>query len=1049
MADKLCGNCFQPTAGAGPCPHCGYDEAADAGRFPLALAVGSVLNGRYILGRTLGQGGFGITYVAQDVQTGQRVAIKEYFPETMVTRTQGHTVSAFSGQRQENFLYGKQCFLAEAQTLAQFNGVENIVGVHSYFEENGTAYFVMEFVDGVSFQKYLHQMGGKVSWEEVKSILFPIMDALSIVHSQGIIHRDISPDNICITRNGTTKLLDFGAARYSLGDRSRSLDVVLKAGYAPKEQYTRRGRQGPYTDVYSMAATFYYALTRRLPPESVDREEEDDLILPSSLGIRIPADAEAALEKGLAVRAADRYQTMEEFRRALSGGDAGWVQEPVPRFWTPEPPIPERPMERPVTHPQSSRPVTHPQSGQPVSQPQNSQPASQGSRPVSGGIQPVLDSLRLIWKKFLSGQVCLFGKSLPLKVIVPAAVLALVVVAGAFLLLGGKDGPTVQKRPHSSATEEPVETVPETYPPLELEITPVVNKIIAIGYDFTAAICSDGTVVTTGDISDLDTSEWTDIISLAAGSAHLLGLKENGTVVSAGFNYKESCSVEDWSDVIDLLATWDHTVGLTSSGRVLATGENEFGQCDTDSWRDIVAIAVGDGYTVGLRSDGTVVAVGDNKKGQCDTGSWRDIVAISAEDHMTAGLRSDGTVVVTGSDTAAEATAHWGGVVAIDVYYDDLSALRADGTVLSTVDWDSTAGAWSGITSIFSNTFCFVGLREDGTLMLEDYDLGQADVDSWSGIVDVYAGYDRVIGITEYGYLLAAGENDAGQCDVYGFEDIRLPELPKMEFTPINRPRTSYELVAGELGEEITDPPGYEMKLKSLAQTYTYYYEGEAYTITDYEYDSQGNLMKEHMRYPGDDGSTSYMRPKTTEYEYGPYGNPLKGTTFTEGESTPTVKQYFYYSDARKCAEWDPVYGTLTICTYDDQGYLTEERRYDQYGFPEGGTKYENDEDGYAVKVITLNEDGSLSDDWWEYERDKDGKVLSRTVYTDGEFDYRETNTFNEHGHLIESVAPDSHETYVYTYDKQGNILTRKCYSNDVPLYEYTYIVMEVPVWEW
>ncbi len=388
MENRTCYHCFQPLDGVGPCPHCGYDEAADAGRFPLALAVGSVLNGRYILGHPLGQGGFGITYVAQDVQTGRQVAIKEYFPETMVTRTQGHTVSAFSGQRQENFLYGKQCFLAEAQTLAQFNNVENIVGVHSYFEENGTAYFVMEYVDGVSLQKYLRKKGGKIGWEEARSILFPIMDALSTVHSQGIIHRDVSPDNICITRDGKVKLLDFGAARYSLGDRSRSLDVVLKAGYAPKEQYSRRGRQGPYTDVYSMAATFYYALSNRLPPESVDREEEDELIPLSSLGVKLPQEAEDALEKGLAVRASDRFQTMREFRQALAGEDAGAPFAPViPAGNTWAEPVHSGPVSGPSfshSRPQPAPPVSQPLvSEQPVfhSQPLYPEPPVSSPQP--------------------------------------------------------------------------------------------------------------------------------------------------------------------------------------------------------------------------------------------------------------------------------------------------------------------------------------------------------------------------------------------------------------------------------------------------------------------------------------------------------------------------------------------------------------------------------------------------------------------------------------------------------------------------------------------
>lgn len=228
-------------------------------KYPLALTQGSVLAGQYVIEKVLGQGGFGITYKAVDHKTGQAVAVKEFFPDSMATRTQT-TVTAFSGERGESFAYGKACFLQEAETLAQFIGNENIVRVQSYFEENNTAYFVMDFVEGISFDAYIKERGGKISYEEAEKILVPVMDALAAVHSRGIIHRDVTPDNIYITKDGTVKLLDFGAARYSLGDKSRSLDVVLKHGFAPKEQYTRRGKQGAYTDVYTLGASFYFAV---------------------------------------------------------------------------------------------------------------------------------------------------------------------------------------------------------------------------------------------------------------------------------------------------------------------------------------------------------------------------------------------------------------------------------------------------------------------------------------------------------------------------------------------------------------------------------------------------------------------------------------------------------------------------------------------------------------------------------------------------------------------------------------------------------------------
>ena len=321
---NYCYNCFCEKTAPGPCPKCGYDPAFDEGKFPLALPHGSILAGQYVTGRVLGQGGFGVTYLAFDRTLTLKVAIKEFFPDTMAGRTAGSPqVTAFTGERGEQFRYGLERFLDEARTLAKFLGNPNIVGVRSYFEENGTAYFVMEYVEGVSLKAHLKNSGGKIPWQEAVRILLPVMDALSAVHREGIIHRDIAPDNIYLTGSRQVKLLDFGAARYSLGDKSQSLDVVLKHGYAPKEQYTRRGRQGPFSDVYALAATFYASVTGYVPPDALDRLEEDDLVPPSARGVHMPPALEDAILRGLEVNAQDRFQSMEEFAAAVRAGAAG------------------------------------------------------------------------------------------------------------------------------------------------------------------------------------------------------------------------------------------------------------------------------------------------------------------------------------------------------------------------------------------------------------------------------------------------------------------------------------------------------------------------------------------------------------------------------------------------------------------------------------------------------------------------------------------------------------------------------------------------------
>ncbi len=316
---NLCYNCFKErTEQEGRCPFCGYDHSEYSEKYPHALNAGTILNDKYIVGRVLGQGGFGITYLAFDNQLKVKVAIKEFMPEGLASRTLETTkVSVYSKDREADFRYGEERFLDEARVLARFTNNPNIVAVKYYFSENDTAYFVMDYIEGISFKAYIQNKGGVIPYEDALRVLVPVLRALSAVHKENFIHRDVTPDNIYITKDEDIKLLDFGAARYSFGDKSRSLDVVLKAGYAPKEQYVRRGKQGPYTDVYSVAACFYAAITGYLPPEALERMEDDSIVAPSTRGIDIPDYLEDAILKGLEVNPSDRFQTAEEFLNAL------------------------------------------------------------------------------------------------------------------------------------------------------------------------------------------------------------------------------------------------------------------------------------------------------------------------------------------------------------------------------------------------------------------------------------------------------------------------------------------------------------------------------------------------------------------------------------------------------------------------------------------------------------------------------------------------------------------------------------------------------------
>ena len=327
----VCYNCFCEKEGNGTCQYCGYDSEQDKGKYVHALPCGTVLAGKYITGRVLGQGGFGITYIAQEHGTGKLVAVKEYFPETMSSRGSSNMIVPYSGQTGEDFLYGKGTFLDEAKTLAQFSSSPNIIHVYSYFEENGTAYFAMEYAAGITLQQYIKNEGGKITYDQAERLLLPVMEALSVVHTKGLIHRDIKPDNIIVGSDGNVKLIDFGAARYSLGEKSQSLDVVLTHGFSPFEQYSRNKGQGPYTDVYAFAATFYYAITGVVPPDSIDRVGADRLIPPGKMINGLSEARESAILRGLAVQPEERFQTMTAFCMALLRNQP----QPVPpsTFW--------------------------------------------------------------------------------------------------------------------------------------------------------------------------------------------------------------------------------------------------------------------------------------------------------------------------------------------------------------------------------------------------------------------------------------------------------------------------------------------------------------------------------------------------------------------------------------------------------------------------------------------------------------------------------------------------------------------------------------------
>lgn len=317
--NRLCMGCMRQVESIRRvCPYCGYSENS-VQIAPHHIRPRSILNGKYLIGKVIGEGGFGITYLAYDINLELKVAIKEYYPMGFVTRdvAYGNRVFAFQGSGEEYFRTGIERFLDEAKSLAKFINLAGIVMVKDFFKENGTAYIVMEYLEGKTLKAYLREKGGLIPASEVFEMMKPVIESLIQVHQAGIIHRDISPENIMILKDGKIKLLDFGAARAMSEEGDKSLSVFVKPGYAPEEQYRVHGQQGPWTDTYAMCATIYRCITGTTPDEPIERMREDHLKLPRKLGIKMDASQEKVIMKGLSLYPEERFQTMEELYSKL------------------------------------------------------------------------------------------------------------------------------------------------------------------------------------------------------------------------------------------------------------------------------------------------------------------------------------------------------------------------------------------------------------------------------------------------------------------------------------------------------------------------------------------------------------------------------------------------------------------------------------------------------------------------------------------------------------------------------------------------------------
>ena len=321
---NLCMGCMNAFDGSSDfCPHCGYKTGLE--NSSRGLQPKTILNGKYLVGKILGEGKFGITYIGYDLTLEYKVAIKEYFPSELATRDsiakkQTHLTNP-TVEKEEKFVSGLERFEKESQALTRFNELDGIVSVKEFFYENSTGYMVTEYIDGFTLSKYLSYHNNKLPSNQVISMMMPLMDSLEKLHAGNIIHRDICPDNIMVTESASLKLIDFGAGRILDFSDPNSLNAVLRHGYAPEEQYQPNGIQNARTDIYALSATMYYMISGTVPQKSTDRILRGDKVTPlNRIVSTVPNKLSDAIMHGLAIKANDRPESISAFKNELKKG---------------------------------------------------------------------------------------------------------------------------------------------------------------------------------------------------------------------------------------------------------------------------------------------------------------------------------------------------------------------------------------------------------------------------------------------------------------------------------------------------------------------------------------------------------------------------------------------------------------------------------------------------------------------------------------------------------------------------------------------------------
>lgn len=748
--NKLCLGCMREkkTAG-GACPYCGFDLSAYQSN-PRCLPPNTILAGKYLVGRVLGQGGFGITYMGFDLNMETRVAIKEYFPVELVSRDTtsmtGDRVLSLSGEKSRTYQQGLEKYVTEARNVSRFSDISGVVSVKDFFYENETAYIVMEYIEGESLKDYLAERGGSLPEAEALAILRPVLDALSKIHTAGIIHRDISPDNIMLTfkeeaesdlssgaagaaetgkrigrRIESVKLIDFGAARMTAKNDQKSLTIILKHGYAPEEQYRTHGEQGSWTDVYAISAVLYRMLTGETPVSAMDRMFQDSLKGFDAFPVKVSKGTATADLKGLAVKKEDRIQSIAELTGALYEGKTVRKNGVKKR----------------------------------------------GKTVVAiGGV--AVCGLLAVGLFFTFGRRQAGQES--------TSTMQTAEMEQATETLMQED---ISAAEDSSGETQTIDLQQEEEDFGEVIVTAVPQTSYAASNTHALILLEDGTVTSMGSnaYGQRNLSEWTRIAAVAAGDTFSAGLRENGTVVIAG-QLDGVDDVERWTDIVEIAATGSYVYGLTTEGTIVTNDTRRQAQ-ECLEWSGIRTIAAAGYVLCGLTEDGQVLSTGLEGT-SAEIAGWDDVQFLALNQYIVIGVKEDGTAIranlwtdknVYGySDLTMPGLENFQDIVQMTVSYSSCYAVSENGEVYTAgfplsfrESFHETISGWSGMSGVLINGLSnshAIGIRKDGEIVETSVNQGNVSVEDMSDLaqVRIYNGLQSqtgsVLGLTKDGTVL-------------------------------------------------------------------------------------------------------------------------------------------------------------------------------------------------------------------------------------------------------------------------------------------------------